>query len=245
MLLQQEKFTNIRGRPSLNVIIPLAGPELTSGIENSKFLTDVDGDPLLKKCIESRPWHTCRELKYYFVLRNERLPRYFAKNYLDLWFPGSEYVYISKATRGAAFSVLSALGLIKDPEKPVIVDLADILYETKQCPSKFFSDTADLGAVVYTFASELDHYSYVRLDKNSNVIEAREKEVISEHATCGTYAFKDVSTLLDSISWMLNFGKDYLYEGMYFISPLLNGIRHKNLLILNSRVCNVLDIKTK
>ena len=227
------------------MIIPLAGPELTSDIENSKFLADVSGDPLLKKCIESRPWHSCNETNYYFVLRNERLSRYFAKKYLELWFPGSDYVYISKATRGAAFSVLSALALIKDPEQPLIIDLADILYETKQCPSKLFLNETNLGAVVYTFASNLDHYSFVRLDKNSMVIEAREKEVISEHATCGTYAFKDVSTFLDSLSWMLTFGQEYLYAGMYFICPLLNGIRQNNLSIFNARVCNVLDIKTK
>ena len=133
--------------------------------------------------------------------------------------------------------------MVQQNEEPILVDLADIIYETDANPQEILKSKDEIGAVAFTFSSTSSEYSYLSFDKDKKFIEAREKVVISDHASAGTYVFKNYAVYLLCLSWYLSIGKKYKYNDLFFVCPLLNAIRHNNLEVMNYKVKKVFDVK--
>ena len=69
------------------------------------------------------------------------------KKYLKNWYPEASFIFLSKYTKGAAFSALSAISFqdLKDND-PLIFDLADIYFETSIFPD-FEKDFIDFSFI--------------------------------------------------------------------------------------------------
>ena len=111
------------------------------------------------------------------------------------WFPNAKVVYLSNETCGAAFSVLAGLSICSTKgDEPIIIDLADIYFETNLIPYK----NPETSGFVFAFTSKKPKYSYFKVKKNMTVEKAVEKEIISNYASTGVYAFPNFSKLLKS-----------------------------------------------
>ena len=162
----------------MKCIVPLAGPDLIHPVHGLRPLLDYHGQPLLAAALESRPWRAALQSSdFIFVVRAVE-PLEVLTAYLAATWPGSRIIVLSDLTEGAMLTVMAGLALAADDE-PLIVDLADILFEADLSPTALL--VGKVGCVVPCFASSDDCYSYLR-SEDGRVVEAAEKRVISDAA---------------------------------------------------------------
>ena len=226
----------------MNIIVPLAGPNMLLPDGSLKCCQKVNGVPLLRATLETRPWHN-NSLNYFFILEDLPETRTFANGDLVDWYPEAKVTFISQQAQGAALSVLGGLCMVQQNEEPILVDLADIIYETDANPQEILKSKDEIGAVAFTFSSTSSEYSYLSFDKDNKFIEAREKVVISEYASAGTYLFKNFAVYLLCLSWYLSIGNKYKFKDLYYVCPLLNALKKYDLDVVNYKVKKILDIK--
>lgn len=208
----------------MKCVVPLAGPDLWTEELGWRPLIAFDGEPLLRKALNGRPWQ--KELQssdYIFVLREVAGVEHLS-SFLKAEWPGSNLVLISECTKGAMFSALAAMSLVPEDES-VIVDLADILFEEMDgaLPS-LLEECEENEMVVPIFESSDPAYSYLEI-LDSRVVGSREKQVISSHASAGVYAFKDISVYLQAAAWCIRHANEGLtVRGNHFVCPMVNAV---------------------
>lgn len=103
-----------------------------------------------------------------------------------------KYITLSSTTKGAAETLLLASEYLPDNKQIVCID-CDIIIETKAL-NKIKNIT---GNYILTFIDDdkLGIYSYIKLDKDYNIKEIKEKIAISNIANSGVYAFQDKKLL--------------------------------------------------
>jgi hypothetical protein len=229
----------------MKVVVPLAGPDyFRNGF--AKGLIPTENGPLLLSTLRSRPWFDATPPgNYSFVLLDDQASRAFAAEHLSLWFPGCAITFLSQPTQGAALSALAGVAAAAhDPQETMIIDLADIVFETDYRP--FSSHTPnDVSAIGYAFISDLDCYSYYELSQDGlTVLSAAEKRVISNHASCGVYAFRSAALYLSALSHALLDPGLHTYNGLFYVCPLFNGVVKDGKKAIIELVQGVRDIKT-
>ena len=224
------------------IIIPLAGPDYIDISGMPKGLIRFKDDYHLRYILKSRPWYNSR-IRLIFVLRDNSINREFASDYLEKWFHNSASIFLGANTRGAAMSVLCGAALCEDMSGLVIVDLADIYYEASYNIEELFLQQNDLGAIAITFKSNSPIYSYLKFDGDNKFLFSKEKQVISNDASAGTYIFKNVKTLISSVSWLLENENQYSYNDLFYICPGLTGVRASGLDVIKLDVKDVVDLK--
>jgi len=222
----------------LKSIIPIAGTDYFKK-DFCKGLIKTEKGPLLKSVLQSRPW--IKEIsELIFVCIESKISRDFFKNYLKKWFPNCKVVYLSSPTAGAALSMLAGLSIASDREnEPIIIDLADIYFETDFIPYKNLEN----NGYAFTFRSNSDQYSYFELDNDFKVIKAVEKKPISQYASAGVYTFPSCSELLKALAFALNNAKQITYNDLFYVCPIMNYLIEENIDIKLIEVKNCIDFK--
>lgn len=226
----------------MHVIVPLAGPDFILECGKLKAELELDGEPLLRRVLNTRPWANSKQ-DYSFILIDRPETRAFATDTLANWYPGSSVTFISGHTRGAALSALAGLATGLNIDEPVVVDLADILYASTFDPTSVFKTNANCGGVALTFKSDNPTYSYLRVDTSGSFQEAVEKQVISVHASAGTYIFRDMATYLRALAHSLENQEQQTFNDLFFVCPLFNGVKDQGKRVFLEPVTAVIDIK--
>ncbi|MGB7059602.1 MAG: hypothetical protein WBD58_18005 [Geitlerinemataceae cyanobacterium] len=205
-------------------IIPLAGPDFVHPTLGIKPLSPIDGEPLLRHIITSRPWWRSGDLQasgLIFVLRDiPETTEVIAR--IDDWFPGAQKVILSSLTAGALMSALAGVALVKDFTVPLCIDLVDILYESQALMVDCFGEDESIGGVVPYFSSQEPCYSYFEMNGSGVVTKAVEKQVISSHASAGTYWFRDAATYLNAVAFSLRHAAELSVRDVLFVCPAMN-----------------------
>jgi hypothetical protein len=162
------------------------------------------------------------------------------ESYIRKTFPGARIVRLDAPTRGALLTVVAGLGALRSPEAAVIVDLADIAFTWSSNIETVFASQLRVDAIVPWFESQAPCYSYLAL-VGDRVTEAREKQVISRHATAGAYAFRNVPVLLRAIAHGLAHPDETLVGSSYFVCPILNGVIASGSEVLAASVTDVVS----
>lgn len=218
----------------MKCIVPLAGPDLWTEKHGFRPLFGLDGMPLIEATLNARAWAgKLAPEDYVFVIRE--VPRLSElDSYLRATWPGCRIVTLSDLTGGALFSVLAAMALVK-PDEPLIVDLADILFETGPTDPEALFARECLGAVVPVFTSSEDCYSYLAI-VNGLATCAREKQVISNSASGGVYIFRDVQVFLRAAAHNIDHRQAMSVRSILFICPMINGVIAEGLTVLAPHV---------
>jgi hypothetical protein len=228
----------------MRVVVPLAGPDFILRGGKLKANIKFDGKPLLRRILTSRPWaKTVASHDYSFVLFDASETRSFATDLLLDWYPDAKLTFISSYTRGAALSALAGMATGEDMDAHIIVDLADILYESNLDPKLVFQSNADCGAIGLTFHSDNPAYSYLSLDTSGCFENASEKRVISKNASAGTYIFRNLATYLRALAHNLENEHSQTFQNLFYVCPLFNGIKDIGSSVLLEPVKNVIDVK--
>ena len=225
-------------------IVPLAGPDFILPDGRVKAEQSIDGFPLLRAALGTRPWaNSLSSNAYSFILLDRPETRRFAFENIKTWYPESHIVFVSRTTRGAALSALAGLTGYTSTDDVVIVDLADILYFSALDVAGVFQGDANAGALALTFESDDLSYSYLETDCSGRFVKAAEKRKISNIASAGTYIFRNTSVYLRALSYSLENEGEQTFNGLHYVCPLLNGVRDHGKNVLLSSVTNVRDIK--
>lgn len=228
----------------MRIVVPLAGPDFVREDGSVKAEQAVNGRPILRQTLNTRPWaKTANSSDYVFVMADRVETRAFAAAALKEWYPDAAVVFLSRYTNGAALTALSGVALGSENDGPLIIDLADILYDCDIDPNAVFNAHPDCGGIALCFESDWQGYSYLRLDEEDRFVEAAEKRVISNNASAGTYLFSRASVFLQAVAHALENGEAQKFNGMYYVCPLFNGVRAAGFEVKLHRVSNVVDIK--
>lgn len=233
------------GRKAMQCIVPLAGPQPTHPRHGLLAFYPVDGEPLLKRTLQTRPWWRSERLgaeDLFFVLR-EGSEYVTLRDAVVSWFPGCRVVTLSQLTRGALLSALAGAAMITALDEPLVVDLADILYDVDLDVDNRFSADASAGALVPYFEDDDVCYSYFRLGQDGSVAFAAEKKVISSHASAGTYIFRSTPHFIAAAGQSLRQSRDELAVGSaLFVCPVLNSVIRNGARVLAVPARNVRSI---
>lgn len=213
------------------IIIPLAGPDFYSEEFGIRPLHQLDdGRTLIDAVLLNRPWvlNVINGVgRIIFVLRGFDEHAEKMKAHLTSLIPNSEFVMFEGVSMGSPFSVISAISQIKNFDEPIIVDLADILFDTALNVDSFFKDNPSVSGLIPYFYSSSEKFSYLKIVGNS-VVEAREKMVISQHASAGVYCFRSLNEFLCAFNFCVNNPKICQVNGAYFMCPSFNGLIENN-----------------
>ncbi len=228
----------------MRVIVPLAGPDFIRPDGSVKAELVVQGQPMLRAALDSRPWAVeVAPERYVFVMADRPETRAFASGPLTRWYPGAAHVFLGQYSMGAALSALAGVATSGADEGPLIIDLADILYVSDLKPRAVFSRDSKCGAIALAFQSTSPSYSYLRLDQDGRVVEAAEKRVISTNASAGTYVFADASVYLIAVAHALRDFDGQQHNGLLYVCPLFNGVLAAGYNVHLAPVTDVVDIK--
>jgi len=204
----------------MKCIVPIAGPDLWSPDFGLRPLLEVNGQPLIEWVLLNRPWAI--ELKrsdYVFVIRAVRDSNVLVKYFSDRW-PEAHVLSLPALTDGAMLTAMAGATLCGDDEA-LIVDLADIGFDDCAPLAKFEEDS-HLGAIVPTFESSEPIYSYLDL-QDGYALGAREKVVISSHASAGVYIFRDRRVFFQAAAHSFAH-RELRYNDLYYVCPMVNGV---------------------
>lgn len=217
-------------------IVPLAGPDLVHPTLGIKPLFRSEGMPLIERALSSRPWWSNANVEYIFILRD--IPETSAvKEVLDSLRPDARFVTVSHLTDGALFSALAGTAMVTDRDRPLCVDLADIIFDWTADPNETFRQYSTVGGILPVFQSTDAKYSYARIE-GSRVTETREKEVISSDASAGVYLFRNSSLFLSAAAHSLTNFDTLAHSDILFVCPAMNGIIDAGYTVLPANVTN-------
>lgn len=226
-------------------IVPLAGPDFERPDGSVKSAFVVDGQPLLRAALESRPWWRAGLLgaaDLIFVLHDSPISRRFAAESLSHWYPGARIAFVGTYTAGAALSAACGVGLVEDFATPLVVDLCDFLLDCERAPVEDLASSDTIGGMAATFASDLPKYSYLECDGKGRVVRAREKIVISDRASAGIYFFRSAEIYLRALAHAMRHRAELAHKGLLYVCPLMNGVIAQGLEVRCLDAHNVRDI---
>lgn len=227
----------------MKCIVPLAGPQLTHPEHGLVIKYPVDGTPLLRRTLETRPWREqLRASDLIFVLRE-------GKELLEIseavtaWYPGCRIVTLSHLTQGALLSALAGASLATALDEPLIVDLADIIYDADVDIEARFAADPSVGAIATYFDADDACYSFFTFAADGSVAFAAEKKAISRNASAGTYIFRSTAHFIAAAGRSLTQTRDELRVGSaLFVCPVLNSVIRQGMRVLPVAARNVLSV---
>jgi hypothetical protein len=199
----------------MQVLILGAGEPIGEAGAIPLWLAEQHGQLLIERLVRR-----CQPLgQLVFAARRADIRRYHLDNVVARAAADAKIIAVAGQTQGAACTALLCVDHIEPDAPLVIVNGNEVLDANFQAIVDEF-EARGLDAGVVTFPSIHPFYSYVRLDENDLVIEAAEKDPISNHAVVGFYWFRKGSDFLEAVMDMIR--KDARVDNKFYVSLVLN-----------------------
>lgn len=164
-----------------------------------------------------------------FVVLQQHIDEFKIDEVIKNYFADAKIVTIPQVLNGAVLTCMHGVANIED-DLPIVFNDCDHAFISSSfneyCRQENFSEN-DGGLL--TFESNSPKYSFVQMDEYGNIIRTVEKQVVSSHAICGAYYFKNKDLFLKCAEQYLN--KCNYSE--YFISGVYNIMAEKGKKIAN------------
>jgi len=178
----------------MKLILPMAGNGqrfFDAGYDLPKPLIDIKGKPMFARVIENL-WVNNPELTC--IVRQDHVNNYEIDKRILEHYPDANIIIIPGTTEGAACTVRLATNVLGG--EPMIVANCDQLmrWDPKEFYEKIDTNLYPGGLIpVFTPNHNEPKHSYCEVDKYGNLLQLKEKEIISDIATVGVYYFGDES----------------------------------------------------
>lgn len=203
----------------MNIVITMAGAGSRfskAGYELPKPLIHVRGMPMYRYSTQSLPLELADRL--IFVIHSDKWGKQVEE---DIRTHFSEYHYeivrLKEITRGQAETLLMASPVLNHA-RPTLVHNADSAIGLHK--DGLVDRLRNADGMLVTFEAEDPRYSYAKTDESGNVVEVREKKVISTHASTGTYYFKSTVQMMRLLQNSID--NNEMERGEFYIAPLYN-----------------------
>lgn len=220
----------------IHLIMPMGGAGsrfFKNGFVMPKPLIEIQKKPFLY-------WATKSISKYVeveditFVVLKQHIEEFEIDKTINEKFPNAKIVVIPQILNGAVLTCMEGVKNIED-DLPIVFNDCDHAFISSEfntyCKKAEFNK---LDGGLLTFESDDPKYSYLQMNEDGNVIHTVEKQVVSTHAICGAYYFKNKNVFLEC-------AKEYLDKcsySEYFVSGVYNIMAEKNMNIANFK-CDI------
>ena len=203
----------------MQILIPMAGAGRRFkdlGYELPKPLIDVNGAPMIQRVIENLG----TQHEYIFIVQKQVWYDYSAELTKTVSICNSyKFICSDGLTQGAAETCLLAKKHLYMDKSLMIANCDQIMdWDTNHFYDWF--DTTQSDGSILTFDSDSNKNSYVTLDKDGWVIEAKEKEVISNIATTGVYIWRKAIDFVSAAEQMIE--KNIRHNNEFYVCPVYN-----------------------
>ena len=202
---------------NLNILIPMAGKGsrfAEAGYTFPKPLIEVNKKPMIQVVTENLNI----DANFIYVVLKEHYDVYNLKYVLNAITPNCTIVVQDEMTEGAACSTLLAKEFI-DNDKALIIANSDQYVEYDSNNFMYSAIAGDSDGTILTFTANHPKWSYAKVEEGY-VTEVREKEVISNHATCGIYYYSKGKDYVEAAEQMIE--KGIRYKGEFYVAPVYN-----------------------
>lgn len=176
----------------MKLILPMAGNGqrfFDAGYDLPKPLIDIKGKPMFARVIENL-WVNNAQLTC--IVRQDHVNDYEIDKRILEHYSDANIIIIPGTTEGAACTVRLAANTLGG--EPMIVANCDQLmrWDPKEFYEKIDTNLYPGGLIpVFTPNHNEPKHSYCEVDKYGNLLQLKEKEIISDIATVGVYYFGD------------------------------------------------------
>jgi len=204
----------------INIVLPIAGRGsrfAEAGFELPKPLILVHGKPMIEVVVNNiRP--LC-EHRFIFVALKEHLDHLGMEETLNRIAPGCIIIPVTEVTEGAACTVLLARKFIDNNDQLMMansdqwvdIDINDYLS---------LMDDKKVDGLIMTMWADDPKWSFVGFNKEGQVNNVVEKEVISNEATVGIYNFQKGSDFVNAADQMII--KNLRVKNEFYVAPAYN-----------------------
>jgi dTDP-glucose pyrophosphorylase len=205
-----------------------AGFRFTSaGYKKYKPFIEVINDSMIRSVIKNLNDHTYR---FIFVINTSQISREDFKSHIEDLNFNFEILDVDKITEGPACSALVAKELINNSSPLIIVNCDQIIGDFNPSYLEEFSRSTEADGFIGCFLSSSKKNSYIKTDPNGEVVEVKEKIVISNIATNGLHYWKLGKYFVESAEEMIK--NNDRYNGEFYIAPTYNYLINKGKKIL-------------
>jgi NDP-sugar pyrophosphorylase family protein len=213
----------------LTVVIPMAGRGsrfANQGYSTPKPLIPVHGVPMAELVVSNlRP---SRPARFVFLCLGEHLARFSLAERLAVVAPGCVVVPVEGVTEGAACTVLLAERHI-DPDDVLLIANSDQWVDTDINRHLGLLERDGLDGLIMTMTADDPKWSYVMLDEERHVQYVVEKEVVSDEATVGIYAFQRGRDFVTAAKEMI--AAEKRVNGEFYVAPAYNELIAKGSIV--------------
>ena len=203
---------------NLNVIIPMAGAGSRfqkAGYTFPKPLIDVHGKTMIQIVVENLNIDS----HYIYLVRREHYEKYSLKPLLEMMTPECDVVIVDELTEGAACTLLLAKNLI-DTNSPLLIANSDQYMEWDSSHFMYTTQNGNMDGYIPVFESSHPKWSYAKTDENDLISEIKEKQVVSNKATCGIYYWKKGSDFVKYAEQMIQ--RNIRVNNEFYVAPVYN-----------------------
>lgn len=208
----------------LKILIPAAGKgSRFNGYSLPKPLIDVNGSPMIIRAIKSLGFD---DATFLFVISKNAYTAQLKENIKSTCI-NAKFIEIDYVTQGAACSSLLFKEEINNDDELIITNCDQIM---EWDSTKFIKIASLYDGCVVTYHADTEKNSYAKLDKRGNVIEIREKEVISNVSLNGIHYWKKGKYFVNSAEEMIE-KNDRSSNGEFYVGPTFNYMIQKHLTV--------------
>ena len=214
----------------MNILIPMAGAGFrftSAGYKKYKPFIEVINDSMIRNVIKNLNSDSYR---FIFVINKSQISKEdFNDHIKDLYF-NFKILEVDEITEGPACSALVAKELINNLDPLIIVNCDQMIIDFNPEYLEKFSKITESDGFLGCFLSSSKKNSYIKIDPNGEVVEVKEKIVISNVATNGLHYWKFGKYFVESAEEMIRCNDRY--NGEFYIAPTYNYLINKGKKIL-------------
>jgi len=231
------------------IVIPMAGMSsrfFKAGYKKPKYMLEAHGKTLFDHSINSFKKYFETELFLFIVRDVYDSPAFVEKRARAIGIRNFKITILNEETRGQAETVTVGIESIPDYKGPISIFNIDTFR-----PGFIFPNVGDLGdGYLEVFKGEGSNWSFVKpLHENTTqIIQATEKNPVSNLCCTGLYYFRDVNEYLKAYYTYLSLPEDSWEKGELYVAPIYNILIadkkeiHYNLININDVIfCGVPD----
>lgn len=212
----------------IHLVMPMGGAGsrfYENGYMQPKPLIEINGKPFFYWAARSvTKFLNVQDIT--FVVLKLHIEEHSIDRVIKQYFPDANIKVLEKVLPGPVCTSLKAVEDIQD-KAPVLFNDCDHMFKCAEIERMFNNEKFALDGALLTFESDNPQFSYIRYDSQGNMIGTAEKQVVSNHAICGAYIFKNAD-LFKSIA------EEYIKNCPYhecFMSGMYSIMCQKKMLI--------------
>lgn len=219
---------------TLHLIMPMGGAGTRffhNGFIMPKPLIEIHGKPFFYWATRSVEKYV-EPLDITFVVLKQHVADFGIDKAILKYFPAAklEIVAWEEVKAGPVMTCLAGLRHIDD-DRPVLFNDCDHMFGCDAFARAMNSGAWEHDGALLTFPSDQPQFSYLRYD-GERIVGTVEKKVVSSHAICGAYMFRDAGLFRELTETYI---RDCGYSEL-FVSGLYNVLCEKGLTVQNYSV---------